>query len=1174
MSVIKKTLFAENLDRYNVLVNDTDVNSKYFKITELSDTFTGGKNAFLIQGSQYLVADTIVKIELKDAAGNIIYHEPGEGLISSSINGEPIVTEYYEGTSKVVSVYVYPDTAYGPCTLTILGELSSYDNNGLNTPVPIEWEGQYNVKWQKQINVNPALANTTKIRFYKRPTANITETIQPIYQIISGSKVSTGINQSFANVKLSNLETFAGDVKRVKVFRTSQGDISDYDLIQDIYVEAKELLTTYDLTSSVVGLTGIFNQQVLENFWNTGSLVTQLTSSRVENGLKLSGSGNLTYSEPLDLISTNTYELNLDAFYSGNLSTNLGIYVISGSDSSSIATLNGISPTKNLLDSTYQFKLNTDYISSSLYFSQSNGEWHVGNISLKLTEDTAFNPDEINFITTMPTVVGNETYNFKFEFYDVNNNFVPVAVTQSATFTGGTTIQSLATSIDSSSLASSASLYAVSQSISGTAALYLTTSIATSSVYYTSSLQTSSLYLTASLQTSSLYLTASIATASYSASVVSASVYILSSSISQSVYNGLLTAFNKVQDLADGEYSGSFISGNIIYAPVIGGQLGYFSTLFKVGATNSIYLDARTSTRKIFVGGVNDTGSYNSGSTSVYMDSNGYFSLKDKLTFDPTANAGTGGLTVGGTINATAGTFSGTITATGTISGGTITGATFSAGTISGGTIRIGSGTSVFSADSNGLYLGNTTFASAPFRVTPGGALTATGATITGALVATSLTLQSGVTVPNTSITGLGTLSTLNSVNATYIDDNSITTNKVVANTLNASHISALDFTGKTATFNQGTIGGWTINPDKLSSPPDGSGYSRLTFSPSPLIAVNNTSGDPKLKIRAGDLTNLGAGTSATIPFGSNNVSSWSDNQSNIGSQFLYGSGFSFSVSAAGNYSGTVGMSGATGTVATTPGVWGGYLYVGIGYQIASDSGFNSIIATGVIGSASRGTPGSLSIPNSSNVISVSFPTSGTYYARIYWNRVLYSNTTATTSFNSNSSNVTNSSIGSSVEATELTDKGFQVVNSTTYWMRILRDGYSTGAFVQVGGDISATGNIIAYASDKRLKENLTPIQSPLDKVDKLNGVHYKWKDEVLDMGFVPESMNDTGLLAQEVLEVLPDAVKPAPFDLKTDSNESKSGENYLTVQYEKVVPLLVEAIKELRRELNELKSK
>ena len=80
MAILKKTLFAENLERFNVLVEDTDTTSRYFGITELPDTFTGGKNAFLIQGSPELVADTIIKIEIKDSQGNIIYHEPGEGI--------------------------------------------------------------------------------------------------------------------------------------------------------------------------------------------------------------------------------------------------------------------------------------------------------------------------------------------------------------------------------------------------------------------------------------------------------------------------------------------------------------------------------------------------------------------------------------------------------------------------------------------------------------------------------------------------------------------------------------------------------------------------------------------------------------------------------------------------------------------------------------------------------------------------------------------------------------------------------------------------------------------------------------------------------------------------------------------------------------------------------------
>lgn len=442
MALIKKTLFAENLDRYNTFVRDTNPTSRYFNITELPDTFTGGKNAFLIAGSGELVPDTLIKIEIKDAAGNVIYHEPGEGKLITTINGEQFTNEYFEGVSKVVAVYVYPDTtAYGPCTITILGELSSYyDDNGLLVPIPIDWQGTYNVKWQRVVNVNPTLANTTKIRFYRRPTTTITELISPIYRIDSntGLKVNSGINQSFANIKISNLETFAGDVKRIKVFRTSLGDISDYDMIQDILVESKELLTTYDLSGSVVGNTGIFTSETLKNHWISGSLGTELTSSRVESGLKLSGSGYFRYSSSLELNSANTYELNLDAFYSASTDSNLGIYV-SGSDGGDvlIGTLNGISPTKNLLDTTIPFKLDSNFASASLYFSQSRGEWHVGNISLKLSEDTAFSPDEVSFITTMPTVVGNEDFNFKFEFYDVNNNYVPVSVTGSANFTGG-----------------------------------------------------------------------------------------------------------------------------------------------------------------------------------------------------------------------------------------------------------------------------------------------------------------------------------------------------------------------------------------------------------------------------------------------------------------------------------------------------------------------------------------------------------------------------------------------------------------------------------------------------------------------------------------------------------------------------------------------------------------
>ncbi len=877
MAIIKKTLSAENLDKISVLVNDTEPNSKYFKITELPDTFTGGKNAFLIQGSEYLVPDTLIKIEIKDAQGNIIYHEPGEGIISASVGTEPIVTEYYEGVSKVVAVYIYPNrtldetgnysdgTAYGPCTVTILGELSTYDNNGTNVPIPTNWEGKYNVKWQKTVNVNPALANTTKVRFYKRPIATIFETLSPIYTFdATGSKVASNVTQSFANIKVSQLDTFAGDVKRIKVYRTSQGDISDYDLIQDILVESKELLSTTALSGSVIGTAGFFTSEVVKKLWNTGSLNTLLTSSRVDNGLRLNGSGKFTYTSSLNLSDVSVYEFGIDTFYSASTSSDLEIY-LSGSNNGEllIGTLNGISPTKNLKDTIIQFSLPKAEPTASLYLSQSQGEWHIGNLTLQLTQDTAFSPSEISFVTSMPTVIGNETYNFKFEFYDVNNNYVPVAVTQSAQFTGGNNnIGGTLTFISSSASSSLADLNRVSSSISGTIVV-TSGSISGSITSVSSSVSGTITTLSGSVSGTIGSVSSSVSgTINVLSGSVSGSIYALSGSVSTSVRDAKAEAFANVQKLANGDFPGTFIDSSSIYSPVIGGQLGYFSTLFKVGTSPSIYLDARQNPRKIFIGGAIPTGqteysgSYNNANTNVYLDSTGKFSLGNKLNWN-----GVDTLTVNGTINASAGTFSGNITSTATITGGTISG-----GTISGGSIAIGSGNSIFKANTDGISLGHATFADAPFKVTAAGVLTATGATINGAITATSLTLSAGVKVPNAAVdglgslalkssvsatadvTGLGALATRSSVNATYIDDNSISTGKIIADSIVAEKIASLKFFGRDAQFDTGSIAGWNMNTDSLYKS-NGIHTIKLSSTDSSYYITRNSTNQTKVKI-------------------------------------------------------------------------------------------------------------------------------------------------------------------------------------------------------------------------------------------------------------------------------------------------------------------------------------
>jgi hypothetical protein len=81
--------------------------------------------------------------------------------------------------------------------------------------------------------------------------------------------------------------------------------------------------------------------------------------------------------------------------------------------------------------------------------------------------------------------------------------------------------------------------------------------------------------------------------------------------------------------------------------------------------------------------------------------------------------------------------------------------------------------------------------------------------------------------------------------------------------------------------------------------------------------------------------------------------------------------------------------------------------------------------------------------------------------------------------------------------------------------------------------------------------------------------VFYTQNKEAERFGYRNYSKN-VGLIAQEVKEQLPEIIKPAPFD--SGNNEySKTGEDYLTVQYEKIVPLIVETIKEQQKEIDEI---
>jgi hypothetical protein len=120
---------------------------------------------------------------------------------------------------------------------------------------------------------------------------------------------------------------------------------------------------------------------------------------------------------------------------------------------------------------------------------------------------------------------------------------------------------------------------------------------------------------------------------------------------------------------------------------------------------------------------------------------------------------------------------------------------------------------------------------------------------------------------------------------------------------------------------------------------------------------------------------------------------------------------------------------------------------------------------------------------------------------------------------------------------------------------------------LQVIGAIGASGDIVASYSDERLKDVTENIKDVLPILNKINGFRYICNDVGEKHGY-DKSKKELGLSAQEIQKYYPELVSLAPFDSVYDSETkqiiSKSGENYLTLKYERLIPVLVQGIKEL----------
>jgi hypothetical protein len=109
-------------------------------------------------------------------------------------------------------------------------------------------------------------------------------------------------------------------------------------------------------------------------------------------------------------------------------------------------------------------------------------------------------------------------------------------------------------------------------------------------------------------------------------------------------------------------------------------------------------------------------------------------------------------------------------------------------------------------------------------------------------------------------------------------------------------------------------------------------------------------------------------------------------------------------------------------------------------------------------------------------------------------------------------------------------------------------------------GELRATNNITAYYSDERLKTKIGDITNALDKVRQITTMIYHANETAVAMGY-DASVIEVGVTAQSVQAVQPEVVVPAPID-----------DRYWTVRYERLLPLVIEAIKELDAQVQELR--
>ena len=356
----------------------------------------------------------------------------------------------------------------------------------------------------------------------------------------------------------------------------------------------------------------------------------------------------------------------------------------------------------------------------------------------------------------------------------------------------------------------------------------------------------------------------------------------------------------------------------------------------------------------------------------------------------------------------------------------------------------------------------------------------------------------------------------------------------------------AANVTGTVAVANGGT--GLTTTPSNgFVDIGNGTGFTRAAITAGSGVTVTNG---------AGTITIAATGTGGTV---TSVATSGSVNGITLTGGTITSTG---TVTLGGTLSGVSLTSQVSGTLPVANGGTGGTSQAtaqsALGVPSTTGSGASGTWGINVTGNAATATNG----VTTGNIGSYAPGLTGSGASGTWGINITGNAATATTA--TNATNATNPASGGSFITSS--NIGSQSVNYATSAGSASSATTATTATNLSGGSvtattITATGNITAYYSDDRLKTRMGYISGALAKVMSLKGFYYEANETAQALGYKP--VREVGLSAQDVQAIMPEVIAPAPIDPQ-----------YLTLDYARLVPLLVEAIKEQQILIDALSAK